>query len=244
MQSDESNEWRPEVGLTLDWSSRYLDKGEVLTPDPIGQADLSLALKGFYVGVWTCVDFTDVNDYRNEPEEWNYYLGYEHTFSDLPVLESLSIDLSWTYCDCPRDSSSDSQELGLGIALGDILLAPTVVLTWDYEDDIWCVEAGISHDMPLECISEKLLFGVGLDLVWGNARWNGGFDKGDDAYKNALATAVLTTELTYQFTENIAFGPYLIAAWALDHDIRGKFRDDSINNACNFVWGIQLSMEF
>ena len=238
------NEWRPQVDFTLDWSSRYIDLGEVLNPDPVGQADLCLSLKGFYVGVWTCVDFTDVNGYHNEPEEWNYYLGYEYTFTDVPGVESLTIDLGWTYCDCPRDASSDSQEFHLGIQLEDVLLAPTVVVTWDYEDDIWWVEAGVSHEMPLEFISEKLLFGTALDLVWGNTRWNGGFDKGDDAYKNALATAALTTELTYQLTENISFGPYMIVAWALDHDIREKFRDDSINNACNFVWGIKLNMEF
>ncbi len=244
VQSASNDEWRPEVSLTLDWTSRYIDKGEVSNPDPVGQVDLSLSLKGFYVGVWTCVDFTDVNGYRNEPEEWNYYLGYEYKFTGVPGVESLTIDLGWTYCDCPRNSSSDNQEIGLSIALEDVRLSPTVVFTWDYEDDIWCVEAGVSHEMPLKFISEKLLFGTSLDLAWGNTRWNGGLDKGDDTYKNALATATLTTELTYQLTENISFGPYTIVAWALDHDIREKFRDDSINNACNFVWGIKLNMEF
>ena len=75
-QQDDGNEWRPQVDFTLDWSSRYIDLGEVLNPDPVGQADLSLSLKGFYVGVWTCVDFTDVYGYHNDPEEWNYYVGY------------------------------------------------------------------------------------------------------------------------------------------------------------------------
>jgi uncharacterized protein (TIGR02001 family) len=241
---DESNEWRPQVDFTLEWVSRYIDKGETLNPDSVGQADLSLSLKGFYVGVWTCVDLTDVNDCHNEPEEWNYYLGYEYKFTGVPGVESLTIDLGWIYCDCPQDSSSDSQELHLGIQLEDVLLAPAVVVTWDYEDDLWCIEAGVSHEMTLEFISEKLLFGTSLVLVWGNTRWNGGLDKGDDTYKNALATANLATELKYQLTENISFGPYMLAAWALDHDIREKFQADSINNACNFVWGIRLDMEF
>ncbi|MGI5925460.1 MAG: hypothetical protein ACOX9E_16065 [Lentisphaeria bacterium] len=243
-QLDGGSGWRPQVDFTLDWVSRYIDNGEVLNPEPVGQAELCLALKGFYAGVWTCVDFTDVNDYHNEPEEWNYYLGYEYTFADVPGVESLTIDLGWTYFDCPRASSSDSQKLHLGAQLEDILLTPKVVVNWNYEDDIWWIEAGVSHDMPLEFISEKLLFGSSLALLWGNTRWNGGLAKDSDAYKNALASAVLVTDLKYQLTENVSFGPFVIAAWALDHDIREKFRADSFNNACNFVWGIELGMEF
>ena len=88
------------------------------------------------------------------------------------------------------------------------------------------------------------MFGAALDLIWGNTRWNGGLSKGSDTYKNALASAVLTTDVKYEFTENISFGPFLIAAWALDHDIREKFQSSDINNNSNFVWGFSLDMEF
>ena len=86
------NEWRPQVDFTLDWSSRYIDLGEVLNPDPVGQADLCLSLKGFYVGVWTCVDFTDVW-LSQRSEEWNYYVGYEYKFTDVPAVGA-TIDLA------------------------------------------------------------------------------------------------------------------------------------------------------
>lgn len=243
-QSGGDSEWRPQVNFSLDWASRYIYRGEVWNPDSVGQADLCLSLKGFYVGAWTNVDFTDVNDYHNDPSEWNYYVGFEYKFTDVPGVESLTIDLGWTYFDYPRANSWDSQELHLGVQLEDILLAPKVVVNWDYEDDIWCVEAGISHEQPLEFISEKLVFGAALDLIWGNTRWNGGFSKGSDTYKNALASAVLTTDVKYEFTENISFGPFLIVAWALDHDIREKFQSSDINNNSNFVWGFSLDMEF
>ena len=95
-QASGDNEWRPKVDFTLDWASRYIDKGEVVNPDSVGQADLCVSLQGFYVGVWTCVDFTDVYGYHNDPEEWNYYLGYEYKFTDVPGVESHTIDLGRT----------------------------------------------------------------------------------------------------------------------------------------------------
>jgi uncharacterized protein (TIGR02001 family) len=249
---DSDSEWRPGVDFVLDYGSRYIYKGEVWNPDRVLQADLCLSLKGFYAGVWTCYDFTDANGYNNEPEEWNYYLGYEYQFTDIPLVESITLGLGWIYFDYPRASAWDTQELNFGVMLEDVLLTPKMVVNWDYENDTWWVEAGIRHEMPLESISDKLLFGVGLDLIWGNTRWCGyvdenqgpGVDKTSDAYKNALISAVLITDLKYQFNENIAFGPYMIGAWAIDHDMREKYRADDVNNDFNFVWGVKLDMAF
>ena len=249
---DENSEWRPGVAFVLDYGSRYLYKGEVWNPDRVLQADLCLSLNGFYAGVWTCYDFTDANGYDNEPEEWDYYLGYEYQFKDIPLVDSITIGLGWIYFDYPRAAAWDTQELNLGVMLEDVLLSPKMIVNWDYENDTWWIEAGVSHEMPVEFISEKLLFGTSLDLIWGNTRWNGyvdedegpGVDKDSDAYKNALISAVLVTDLKYQITENIAFGPYMIVAWALDHDMREKFRANDINNDCNFVWGVKLNMAF
>ena len=36
----------------------------------------------------------------------------------------------------------------------------------------------------------------------------------------------------------------MIGAWAIDHDMREKYRADDVNNDFNFVWGVKLDMAF
>lgn len=252
----EEDAWRPGVDFMLDYGSRYMYRGEVWNPDHVLQGDLCLSLQGFYAGIWTCFDFTDANGYNNEPEEWNYYLGYEYKFQDVPVVNSITLGVGWIYFDYPRAAECDTQEAYLTMSLEDTVLTPSLTVNCDYEHNTWWVQVGVRHEMPLEQISEKLCLLTGFDLYWGNTRWNARYNDAEwretyqsepaykDTYKNAISTGVLSAELNYKINDHFSFGPYLIAAWVLDHDIREMAKASQYNHAFNFVWGARLAMVF
>ena len=96
-----------EVSLTLEYKSRYISDGFVVNPQNMlfGSFDLSWDLTshdGIYVGIWGANDLNRYNadsKVKYEPEEFDYYIGYWYKFTDIPALESLKLDLSYTYWD-------------------------------------------------------------------------------------------------------------------------------------------------
>ena len=119
MAQDATNEkpiWQPSVDISMSYSSRYISDGWVINPESMLFADINLTwdLKefgGIYLGCWVANDWNDYNkdsriDY--EPEEWDYWVGYYYTLNDVPFVESLTFDLSYTYWDYPKRTQSSS----------------------------------------------------------------------------------------------------------------------------------------
>lgn len=248
----EQNEWTPEISMTLEYASRYMSKGKVVNPERMFFGDISLSLKGFYVGTWVAMDMTDYNrdsKITYEPEEVDYYVGYGYEIEEVPVVKSLSLDVSYTYFDYPRRSGwqcvGESQhEFAIDATTG-LFLNPGVTVAFDFETEKAWVKAHIEYSLVLETISPDFSFDNELSLFWGNTKFNGGInDEGQDTYKNALTSLVWDFGFTYNINENFSIGPFGEIAWALNHDIREVRKADSANSTCNMMWGFRLSANF
>jgi len=269
LEQPANNEWRPSVNFSVDYSSRYWCRGKLFNPERVMYGDLSLSLKGFYAGVWTAVDLTEENGYRNEPEEWDFYFGYSYTFENIEVINSLELDLNYTSFRYPRYGSNfgghspHEQCIALkattGYAIGDFDLNPGVDVRVDWNHDKWIKEAQwyfrvfVSHDEPLKFLSEKLTFGNTVSQWWGNNHYNGlYFDEngGDDdegrwrQVGNGLSFLTWETNLTYAINDHVSFGPWGCIGWAIDHNLRKQQKQTKHLNSVNCAWGVKLAFSF
>ena len=283
MAQDATNEkpiWQPSVGINLSYSSRYISDGWVVNPESMIFGDINLTwdfneFGGIYIGTWFANDWNDYNkgdriDY--EPEEWDYWFGYYYTLGDIPVVDSLTFDLSYTYWDYPKRTGwpkpgETERKVVLDISTGDFAITedftwhPGIYFGWDHENDEWQVKLYVKSSYK---ISDKLSFNNGLDLFWNNGRWRRGswrhnhHDKQDkvfdedgrsmsDQYKNGFSTLVWSTDLSYAINDYISFGPFAKLAWVLDHDYREVWKsngNDDHKSGVNNLWGVQLSISF
>ncbi len=253
----EKDAWIPTISLQVDYQARYMSKGKVVNPESMifGDANLSWDF-GFYAGIWVAHDWNDTNKeigIAYEPEEIDWYIGYAYKFEEVPGINSLEIDLCYTYWDYPKRAGDvlhnrweQNRELSLKLTTG-LRFKPGIWVACDHENDKWYAKLFASHEYE---IIEKLTLTNKGELYWGNGRYNGGTYPGDrqlDHYKNALSTFVWTVNLDYAITENIKFGPLMQMAWALDHDVRESWKGPNnfnSKNGCNILWGFKVAAEF
>ena len=257
--AEEKNEWMPEFSFSAKYASRYLSKGKVVNPESMTIYDASLSLQGFYAGIWIANDQNDYNresgiDY--EPEEIDYYIGYGYTFEEIPVVNSISLDVCYTYFDYPsraydhnvpgkREYWTDGQtdEYALSVNFG-LMFAPGFKVCWDPEHEIWYGNLNASWDYNFkEEGLEALTFSTSVEAWWGNNN----FFSGKDEHDNDIAWTTLcwNTSLDYQVCENVTFGPFATLAWAIDPAYRKSWKDnDNAKSGCNTLWGVKLAFSF
>ncbi len=283
MAQDATNEkpiWQPSVGINLSYGSRYMSDGKIINPESMLFGDINLTwdfkeFGGIYLGTWFANDWNDYNNrgdawkvndshVQYEPEEWDYWFGYYYTLNDVPVVDSLTFDLSYTYWDYPKRTKwpargETERKVVLDISTGDFAITedftwhPGIYVGWDHENDEWQVKLYAKSSYK---ISDKLSFNNGLDLFWFNGRWMcGGYDGVNhakraglmDEYKNGFYTLVWSTDLSYAINDYISFGPFAKLAWVLDHDYRETWKGPNNPNSAdgmNTLWGVQLSINF
>ena len=272
MAQDEKPMWQPSVDISFSYGSRYLSDGWVINPESMLFGDINLTWNlreagEIYIGTWFANDWNDYNrdsKVKYEPEEWDYWVGYAYTLGGLEVIDSVTFDLSYTYWDYPKRTKwpqpgETERKIKLDISTGKIAVTesftwkPGFMVGWDHENDEWQASIYVKSTATL---IDNLKFNNGLELFWSNGRWRcGGYDgvhhlKREgllDSYKNGLSTLVWSSDLTYEITENISFGPFAQLAWVLDHDYREVWKSESSPNSksgMNTLWGIKLSFSF
>lgn len=184
---------------------------------------------------------------KYDVEEVRYEFGYGYTFYEVAYLESLTIDLEFTYYDYPSRSLYDSQrELALTLSSG-LPLRPGFTVAWDYKNDRFWASVFVSHTEKFPKISERLRWTNKFELFWANTTYNA-WD--NNVKKNALNALVWTMSLDYYVYRWFSFGPYAQAGFALDHDIREHWKHDDTrrtpgcNDRINLMAGLRMSFHF
>ncbi len=244
LPAQEEDSWRPEVKLSIDYKTRYLSKGRVCNHDRTMFGDLSLSLKGAYVGIWNAFDLTDSNGYRNETEEFDFYAGYNYTIGDLgDTIKSITIDGSWWYYRYPSAHSGDSWELCLNVSL-ETFLSPGFEIYYDVENDFAYAGLYAGYDFVIPGTDDKLSWTNKAELWWGSTRYNYCGEAYPDTYKNAIFSLVYDTGLTYAFNKHISASVFGEIGWLLDDDIREYHKDRPRSNAVNCLVGANVTFKY
>ena len=266
------------ISLSMQYKSRYISDGFVVNPDNMlfGSFDLGWDLTshdGIYVGIWGANDLNRYNadeKVKYEPEEFDYYIGYWYEFGDIPGIESLTLDLSYTYWDYPSRTELEGigeqqNTIALDITAG-CLLKPGVTINWDPENEKLYFKLHVGYDYEVEDV-KGLSFSTGLALFVGNGHYVAGkgvkkswiWDEGDGednepgwadspAKRSAITTLIWEVALTYEVNEHFSFGPFASLNFALDHNVRetwqGYHKAVNSESGCNTLWGIGGKISF
>ena len=246
------------ISLSMQYKSRYISDGFVVNPDNMlfGSFDLGWDLTshdGLYVGIWGANDLNRNNadaGIKYEPEEFDYYIGYWYEFGNIPGIESLTLDLSYTYWDYPsrtagsrRDGKGNKSRDGwsaigeqqntiaLDITAG-CLLKPGVTINWDPENEKLYFKLHVGYDYEVEDV-KGLSFNTGLSLFIGNGHYVAGKgvkktwfindDEEEDSIpdtRSAITTLIWDVGINYEVNKHFSFGPFASLNFALDHNVR------------------------
>ena len=115
-----------DVDAGLGVHSKYVWRGQIVTPEAVLQPDLSLGVMGFTAGVWGNVDLTDVNGYETSLSETNWTLGYEFS------IPKFSFGAGFIMYDFPSSGPDDTSEFYLG-GKANVLLSPRLYVYSDID---------------------------------------------------------------------------------------------------------------
>lgn len=252
------------ISLTVEYKSRYISDGFVVNPQNMlfGSFDLGWDLTshdGLYIGIWGANDLNRYNadsGVKYEPEEWDYYIGYWYEFGDIPAIESLTLDLSYTYWDYPSRTGweckgEQQNTIALDITAGCIL-KPGVTINWDPENEKLYFKLHAKYEYEIEDV-KGLSFSTGLAMFWGNGNYvkcKGVCDVKDGIPvsrhdHSAITTLIWDAALNYKVNDHFTFGPFASLNFAIDHDVRDTWKlNDNSKSGCNTLWGIGGTLSF
>lgn len=223
------------VGVTADFFSKYVWRGQNVVDDWVLQPSVSVGYQGFTGSVWGNMDLTgDVVD-DAEFNEIDYALDYSNT---VPGTDVLGYSVGVIYYDFPNTDSDATMELYGGLSL-DVPLSPAV--RWFYDiDEIDGSYIQFSAGHTVEKIREwgadaSCDLEMGASIAYGSGGYNDGYFGVDDSALN---------DLTVSAGLPICLGactikPVVAYSTMLDDDIR-KATDKSDN----FWGGVSLAYSF
>lgn len=230
-----------DAGLSI--NGKYVWRGQVLTPDPVLQPEVSLSLFGFTAGFWGNIDTNDVNGTEWKFNEIDWTLGYELS------LVMLNLDAGFIYYDFPQSDGANTTEFYLGAAM-NVLLSPALKVYMDIDaikGVYW--EATVSHEVAMGAYNLELSGGLGL----GDKAYTGGyFGQGalDPAVPDLPGEAGLTD---YHIKAAMPFHPipmFTITPSVMYTSLSGDVKDivggsDVYHGDGDaFVWGLNASFSF
>lgn len=216
--------------LSLDFNSKNVWRGQVLSDDWVMQPAASLGLGNFTLGILGAVDLTDDQDSEWDFTKVDYFIDYT-----APLSEGIDFSVGYIYYDFDVPGLTGSTNEFYGGLSFDTVLNPSV--TWFYDFDYAngsYIALGLGHTVALADDS-PLGLDLGLNLGWADSNYNEAYFGSDDSGFNDLTlSAGLPVEMgTFTVT------PVINYSMLLDSDVRDGARD-------NDVWygGVGLSTSF
>jgi len=224
------------VGVTLDYNSKYIWRGQLLTDDPVFQPGVSVGVGPVSASVWGNMDLTSVNGEKGQLTEVDYAIDYSASVS------MVNYSVGAIYYDFPpltNDAGTTELYLGLGL---DVLLSPSVTVYYDIDDIHGTyVSMGIGHTFDkLVDLGEDA--GMGLDLSaavgWGSGAYNTDYwGVSDSAFNDLTLGVALPVSLG-----EVTITPSVHYVSLMDSKIKAS---DAFSTDNDYVYaGIGLSLEF
>ncbi len=223
-----------EVGVTLDYFSKYIWRGQEVTGDSVFQPGATLGFNNLTLGFWGNVDLTNINDSDYEFTETDWYVDYT---ADVPGSDWIDWSVGYIFYQFPH--ANDTSEFYWGFAF-DVLFQPYFTFYHDLDEASGGTyfNVGVSHgwDNVFE-IMPDVPVGMDLSLSWGAA-------EGDynDAYFGVDETAANDMVVSVAFPMEMGgweITPNLSYITLLDNKIRDAATDDE-----HFVVGVSCGYTF
>lgn len=143
-----------EVTASAGWESAYVDRGEQLS-DGSFQGSVDVSLGGVFLGFWSSLALDQGEVEGLFEDEYEFYGGYGFDLGGFGTLEFGAIHHDYSHM-AGIEASDSSIEAFSGLAL-ELPLSPTLYLYYDFDQEIYALEASVSQGLPLA-------LGLSLDL--------------------------------------------------------------------------------
>jgi hypothetical protein len=226
------------IGVTADFFSKYIWRGQNLVDDWVLQPGTNVSYKGITASAWGNLDLTDENYHKGEFSEVDLTLDYS---MQVPGVDFLSYSLGVIYYDFPvNGAGDDTWEIYWGFGL-DFLASPSVMVYHDVDEaEGTYVSFGIGHSF--ENVVELgpdvgLAVDLSASLGWGSSGYNKSYWGPD---KSALNDLVLSAAFPFEVA-GFTVTPSVNYVTLMSDDIRSPNAYHS-----NDMWfaGVGFSKEF
>lgn len=229
-----------EFGLSADYYSKYIWRGQNINDESVLQPLVSVSASGFTGSIWGNLDLTNKSqtapDNAWEFSEFDWSLDYTAT---MPEIDWLSFSVGTTYYRLPNTPYDPTTEIYGGLSLNSVPLSPFFKWYRDVDEIQGSyLQFGLGHTFEkLMEWNERCYCGLqlGASLGWGNAAYNDGYFGVDRGRVNDLT---LSTGLCVQ-----------IDSWMVRPNINySTMLSDSIREATdkndNIWFGVGISTSF
>lgn len=161
-----------EFGITADFFSKYVWRGQNLTDDYVFQTGASAAWMGFTASIWGSMDLTNYNGNSGDFSEVDYAIDYT---TALPDMDAVSLSLGVVYYDFPGTTLKDTTEFYWGFGF-DMPLSPSITFYHDLDEAKGTyITAGLSHtiDKIAELSADTpIAMTMDVSVGWADAEYN------------------------------------------------------------------------
>lgn len=233
------------LDLGVDFYSKYVWRGMLLTDDPVMQPAVTIGLAGFSLNVWGSIDMTDVNEQtpgdpfgRTDGPTWNLQeLDYTLSYG-FSVVEGVDLELGWIYYTFPGTAFTETEEVYGSISVAVPYLNPSLTVYYDYDEaDAIYATGAIGHTFAL---TEQLGVSVGAGLAYGDSNYHE-FYIGPSSSR--FSDWNVSASLDYAPTENFSMSFSLAYSDFIDGDIQDAaaagYGEDG-----NFYGGLSFAYSF
>jgi len=234
--ADDANSQPLGMGVTFDYFSKYIWRGQNLNDKSVFQPSIYLSKYGFTGSIWGNQDWTSANDNGGNFTEFDYSLDYTNT---IPGIDWLSGSAGVIYYTFPHTEFDSTTEVYGGLTLATLPLTPSFKIYRDVDEIKGnYYQFSVGHTVEkIATFSEQCYCGLqlGASVGYGNAAYNKGYFGVDSEKSNDLT---LTAGL-----------PVCFGSWTLKPSVSyATMLSDSIRSATdksdNLWGGLSLSTSF
>ncbi len=231
-----------EAELSVDAFSAYVWRGQVLNEDPVLQPQWTISKGGFALNVWASYNLTDKlgDDLKNEFSEVDLTASYTHLVGPVEFEIGVAEFLFPNQSDTEESETvtnafavPNTREVYLSAALPDVILTPTVTVSYDFEEvEGFYAAIELSHSLEIsDMIALDLAFSTGA----GDEEYNKYYFGLDDMKLNdGNVSAALPVTLSESWTVT----PAITYTWLWDSDVKDSAKEnDAYFNKDNLLWG-------
>jgi hypothetical protein len=234
--ADDVNSQPLGVGITADYFSKYIWRGQNLNNESVFQPSIYLSKYGFTAAIWGNMDMK--NNLNNAGNFTEFDTSLDYTTA-IPGLDFLDVSVGGIYYDFPKTDFEDTTEVYAGVSAPEWPLTPSFKVYRDVDEiEGNYYQFSIGHTLEkIATFSEQCYCGLqlGASVGYGNAAYNKGYFGVDSDKLNDLT---LTTGL-----------PICLGNWTIKPSINyATMLSDSIRSATdksdNLWGGLSLSTSF